>query len=73
MALPTLKPYFTTRGGGTTARIQRVADQTMAEDARRMAWSDNSRYFKNSHVASQKALEWTSDTALRTRFTLEYS
>ena len=31
MALPTLKPYFNTRTGGCTARLQRIADNEIFE------------------------------------------
>ena len=69
MALPTLKPYFSTKGGGggTTARIQKIAEHTMAEDTRRRMWSENNRYFKASRISSQKQEEWSSEKSLRKR------
>ncbi len=67
MALPTLKPYFTTRGGGCTARLQRIAERDTFEKERRQTFSNHSQYFKASRVASQKAKEWTSEQALKTR------
>ena len=59
------------RSGPGTSRVQKIAEQTMADDDRRRYWSDNNRYFKSSYVSSQKEQEWSSEQALRKRSVME--
>ena len=53
MALPTLRPYYITRGNKIQTEQKIIARQTREAD-RQDRWSKHSRYFHDSDIKSSK-------------------
>ena len=67
MALPTLRPYYVSRGKAAQQERLIVRRRTQ-EDDRRQQWTDHYRYFTTSNIQVSKQEGWTSSKSFQDRW-----